>query len=439
MRQFLFCMFLLSRVSMLAYTQSIENLINSQLKDHYELYKYLHANPELSFKEYNTSDILSSEIEKLGFSLTRNVGGNGFVGLLENGNGPVIMLRTDMDALPLQEKTGLPFASKVVMENSDGQQMPVMHACGHDMHMTVWLGTARVMAEWKDKWKGTLILIAQQAEEMSGGASAMLEDGLYSRFTVPDYALAYHVSAEMKAGTIGYRPGPFLAGVKSVDIIVHGVGGHGAMPHLTIDPIVLSARIILALQTITSREISPVEPAVVTVGSIHGGTVSNIIPDEVRLQLTVRYYNDQVYEQIIGAIQRITTGIAISAGLDEKKFPEVILDESPTPPVVNDISLTEDAVKSFRTALGNENVIEVEPVTAGEDFSRYGRTSERVPIAMFWLGSVDPAKYEDHLVQGNALPGLHNPEYYPSFDLTYSTGVRAMSKALIDLFNQDGK
>jgi hippurate hydrolase len=343
-----------------------------------------------------------------------------------------------MDALPLQEKTGLPFASAVVMENHDGRRMPVMHACGHDMHMTVWLGTARVMAELKEKWKGTLVLIAQQAEEMSGGAGAMLDDGLYSRFPVPDYALAYHVSAEMRAGTIGYRPGPFLAGVRSVDIIVHGIGGHGAMPHLTIDPIVMSARIILALQTITSREISPVEPAVITVGSIHGGTASNIIPDEVRLQLTVRYYNDLVCEQIISAIQRITTGIAISAGLDENKFPEVILDNDPTPPVINDKSLTENAVKSFRTALGAENVIEVEPVTAGEDFSRYGRTDERVPIAMFWLGSVDPAIYEDHLVKGTVLPGLHNPEYYPSFDLTCSTGIQAMSQALLDLFNQDG-
>ena len=417
-----------------AFTQSSETLVNELVSEHFELYKHFHQNPELSFKETHTAARLSEEVEKLGYEVTRNVGGNGFVGILKNGGGPVVMIRTDMDALPLEEKTGLPFASRVIMEDSDGKEMPVMHACGHDMHMSVWLGTASVLAALKDQWKGTLMIIAQQAEEKSGGAGAMLEDGLFTRFPVPDYALAFHVSAEMAAGTIGYRPGPFLAGVSSVDITVFGVGGHGAMPHRAIDPVVLASRIVLALQTIPSREINPLEPAVITVGSIHGGTVHNIIPDEVKMQLTVRYYNDQVYDQIINSLGRITAGIAQSAGLPEDKYPTVRPLGGVTPPVVNDGNLTLRAIASFADEIGKENVIEVMPVTAGEDFSRYGRTAEKVPIAMFWLGTVEPEAYQDHLENGPSLPGLHNPQYYPSFDLSYTTGVRALSRAVLDLF-----
>ncbi len=415
------------------YAQTNKELVNELLGEHFELYKHFHQNPELSYKETLTAMRLSEEVEKLGYEVTRNVGGNGFVGIMKNGEGPVVMIRTDMDALPLEEKTGLPFASKVIMEDSDGIVMPVMHACGHDMHMSVWLGTATILAGIKDQWKGTLMIIAQQAEEKSGGASAMLEDGLFTRFLVPDYALAYHVSAEMEAGTIGFRSGPFLAGVSSVDITVYGVGGHGAMPHRAVDPVVLASRIVLALQTIPSREISPLEPAVVTVGSIHGGTVHNIIPDEVKMQLTVRYYNDAVYDQIISSLKRITAGIAQSAGLPEDKYPLVQVLGGVTPPLVNEDVLTNRAVTSFSNEIGKENVIEVMPVTAGEDFSRYGRTPEKVPIAMFWLGTVDPAAYKDHLENGTALPGLHNPHYYPSFDLSYTTGVRALSRAVLDL------
>ena len=415
--------------------ERIEEKMNGNLEQHEGLYKHFHQFPELSFKEFKTSEKLSGELEKLGFEVTRNIGGNGFVGIMQNGTGPVIMIRTDLDALPLEEKTGLSYASEVIMEDADGTEMHVMHACGHDMHMTVWLGTAEILASLKDQWKGTLMMVAQQAEEQSGGADAMIADGLFTRFPRPDYAMAYHVSAELPAGSIGYRPGPFLAGVSSVDITVHGIGGHGAMPHRTVDPVVLASRMVLAFQTIPSREIDPLKPAVVTVGSIHGGTVHNIIPDEVKMQLTVRYYDDDTYENIITGLRRISNGIAESAGLPENLYPEVA-PLGQTPPLINDEKLTLDAVASFRSFLGPDHVVEVEPVTAGEDFARYGRTGEKVPIAMFWLGTVSAERYTAYLEQDVALPGLHNPEFYPDFTPTFKTGVGAMAKATIDLFNK---
>lgn len=426
---------LICAVSIAQSVEQIDGKIAGNLEEHEMIYQHFHQYPELSFMEFKTSEKLSDELEKLGFEVTRNVGGNGFVGLMKNGPGPVIMIRTDLDALPLEEKTGLPFASKVIMPDADGVEMPVMQACGHDMHMTVWLGTAKILATLKRDWKGTLMMIAQQAEEKSGGADAMIADGLFTRFPVPDYALAYHVSAELPAGSIGYRAGPFLAGVSSVDVTVYGIGGHGALPHRAVDPVVLASRMVLAFQTIPSREINPLTPSVVTVGSIHGGTVHNIIPDEVRMQLTVRYYDDKTYEHIISSLQRIGDGIAGSAGLPETMFPEVH-SLGQTPPVINNEELTGSAVASFRSILGKEKVIEVEPLTAGEDFARYGRTAEKVPIAMFWLGTVSRENYTAYLDHGEELPGLHNPEFYPDFVPTYKTGVRAMAKAAIDLFNK---
>ena len=407
--------------------QAILEEISRNITDHEALYRHLHRNPELSFEEFKTSARLSAELESLGFEITRNVGWNGFVGMMRNGDGPVIMLRTDMDALPLQEKTGLPFASVVP---------GVMHACGHDMHMTVWLGTGKVLAAMSDSWNGTLMMVAQQAEERSGGANAMIADGLFKRFPVPDHALAYHVSPALKTGSIGYRPGPFMAGVNSVDVTVHGIGGHGAMPHNTIDPIVLASRMVLAFQTIPSREISPIEPVVVTVGSIHGGTVHNIIPDEVKMQMTIRFYNDRVYEDIIESIGRISAGIAQSAGLPESLYPQVSPLDHLTPPLINDANLTMDAVNSFVSVLGEQNVIEVEPFTVAEDFARYGRTEEKVPIAMFWLGATNPKKFEIAEENGVPVPQLHSPQFFPDFEPTYKTGVLGMSKAILDLFKK---
>jgi amidohydrolase len=401
--------------------------ISGNIDSHRDLYRHLHQNPELSYEEFRTAARLSYELEALGFDIGRNIGGNGFVGVLENGEGPVVMLRTDMDALPLEEKTGLSFASKAP---------GVMHACGHDMHMTVWLGTAKVLSDMTDSWKGTLVMLAQPAEERVGGAKAMIGGGLFRDFPVPDCILAYHVSPELRTGTIGYRSGPMLAGVNSVDITVHGVGGHGAMPHMAIDPIVLASRMVLAFQTITSREISPLKPAVVTVGSIHGGTVHNIIPDEVKMQLTVRFYEDGVYDHIMESLRRITSGIAMSAGLPESLYPEVVALDHLTPPVINDESLTMRAVGSFGSVLGEENVILVDPVTAAEDFALYGRTEEKIPIAMFWLGAVSQARFEDYMRNGTPLPGLHSPAFYPDFEPTYRTGVLGMTRVVLDLFGQ---
>lgn len=416
--------------------QSVSDLVAKNISGHRELYRYLHGHPELSFMEQSTASMLSEKLENRGFEVTRKIGGNGFVGVLRNGEGPVVMIRTDMDALPLREKTGLSYASTINMTDADSVMMPVMHACGHDMHMSVWLGTASVLASLKDQWQGTLIFLAQPAEEKGAGAAAMLADGLYERFPVPDAAVAFHVNAEMPAGTIGYRQGPLMAGVNSVDITVFGVGGHGAMPHRAIDPVVLSSRIVLALQTIVSREIDPLEPAVVTVGSIHGGTVHNIIPDQVKMQLTVRFYDDPVYDHIIASLNRISAGIAVSAGLPEDKYPLVEPVGRLTPPLVNDAGLTSRVAASFGREIGEENVIEVKPITAAEDFSLYGRTKEEVPIAMFWLGSVNKSAFDEHEAGGRELPGLHSPLYHPDFGPTYTTGVRAMSAAVLDLLNE---
>ncbi|UCG28175.1 MAG: amidohydrolase [Bacteroidales bacterium] len=414
----------------------ISKSVELNISRYYSLYRYLHEHPELSFQEFSTSERMASELGELGFEITRNFGGTGVVGIYRNGMGPVVMIRTDMDALPIEEKTGLPYASKVVATDWNGNQVGVMHACGHDIHMTVWTGVARTLTDLKDQWQGTLIMIAQQAEERSGGADQMIEEGLFTRFPVPDYALALHISAEIPSTVVGYCPGATAAGVNSADITVYGEGGHGAYPHKTKDPVVLASRIILDLQTVVSRELSPLEPAVVTVGSVHGGTQHNIIPDQVKLQLTIRFYDDMVYRQIIEAIHRITTGIAASAGLQEEKYPDVKIYESYTPPVLNDPELTGRAVESFCKILGEENVMKVEPTMAGEDFGRYGRTPEKVPIFMFWLGTVNHMDYTESRQQGTALPPLHSPHLAPDYQNSIVTGIKAMSQAVLDLFNQ---
>jgi hippurate hydrolase len=298
------------------------------------------------------------------------------------------------------------------------------------MHMTVWTGTARVMSEMKDQWEGTLMMIAQQAEERSGGAKNALEAGLYERFPVPDYALAYHVSERLPAGSIGYCAGPIMAGVSSVDITVYGEGGHGAQPDRTIDPVVLASRLVVDIQTIVSRELSPLKPAVVTVGSIHGGTKHNIIPGEVNLQLTIRYYDQAVGDQIIAALKRIASGLAASAGLPPEKYPEVKVQDESTPPVVNDPMLTNHLAGVLETALGADHLVEMEPLMVGEDFGRYGLTPEDVPICLMWLGSIEPEKF----ASGEPIPGLHTADYYPDFPLTIRTGVEGMVRMLMDLF-----
>lgn len=441
MKSIRFCtVFLLAALSLAAYGQDINELIRKEIESSTvsagEMYRDLHQNPELSLMEFKTAARMADVLVKLGFEVTTGVGGNGVVGILRNGKGPVIMLRTDMDALPVRETTGLPFASAVTVATPLGPETPVMHACGHDLHMTVWHGTLKTMAALKNRWKGTLVAVAQPAEEVSGGSEQMIADGLYSRFPKPDYALCYHVSPDLPAGTVGYFPGAIFAGVNSADIIVSGVGGHGAMPHKTIDPVVLSAKIILDFQTIVSREINPVCPAVVTVGSIHGGTKHNIIPGEVEMKLTLRFFSDDVYRQIREALVRIANGNALAAGLPREMMPVVTFANEFTPPVENDPELVATASASMETVLGKENVVRVDPSTVAEDFGKYGRTAEKVKIALFWLGGANRDKYDESIASGTNLPALHSSNFAPDFVPAYSTGVSAMSRTLIDLFNR---
>jgi hippurate hydrolase len=412
----------------------IQVLADKYYPELFDLYRHFHQHPELSFQEKNTSARLATELRKLGFEVTTGIGGYGVVGVLRNGDGPTVMVRADMDALPVEEKTGLPYASKVRMLDDRGNEVPVMHACGHDLHMTVFLGVARVLTALKDSWHGTLLMVGQPAEERGAGARAMLKDGLFEKFPRPDYALALHDDSSMPAGTVGYTEGYALANVDAVDVIIRGVGGHGAYPHTTKDPIVMAAETIMALQTIVSREIEPIQPAVVTVGSIHGGTKHNIIPDEVRLQLTLRSYTDDVRNHTIQAIRRIVRGIAMANGVPEDRMPQVIVQDEFTPATYNDPALTRRVMKAIARIIGEENVWEHKPMMAGEDFSQYGRVEPKIPICIFWLGAVEPEKYEESQKKGTPLPGLHSPQFAPYPPLTIRTGVKAMSAAALDLF-----
>ena len=400
------------------------------------LYKHLHMNPELSFHEEQTAKRIGSELKKLGFTVTHGVGGHGVVGVLKNGFGPTVMVRTDLDALPVKENTGLDYASKIRTKDDQGNEVSVMHACGHDIHMTSLVGTARMLVNLKDSWGGTLVMIGQPAEERGAGARMMLDDGLFQKFPRPDFALALHASATVPAGKVAYCEGFILANVDMVDITVFGEGGHGAYPRTTKDPIVLAAQIILNLQTIVSREISPLEPAVVTVGSIHGGTKHNIIPDEVKLQLTLRSYSDEVRQKTIDAIHRICRGVAKGAGISENKLPKVAIRNEYTPATYNDPKLTRRTVQAFKAILGEENVIETGPVMAGEDFGRYGREESKIPISIFWLGAVDPKKVEESKQTGKGLPSLHSALFAPLPEPAIKTGVKAMTATVLDLMKR---
>lgn len=415
-----------------SYGQEIQ-LKKSFLNDIVKDYKYLHQNPELSFMEKETASFLAKKMNALGFTVTENIGGYGLVCVLKNGNGKTVMLRADIDALPVKEETGLPYASQKKMEDDKGNMVNVMHACGHDIHMAVWLGTARYLVENKKKWSGTVVMIAQPAEERSGGAKNMLKDGLYENFPVPNYVLSLHANAGLPAGKVGWKEEYAMANVDMMRIVIHGKGGHGAYPHATIDPVALSARLILDLQTIVSREISPLEPAVVTVGSIHGGTKGNVIPNAVELELTMRSYSDKVRNQIIEAIERKCKALAISAGLSEELYPTIELRDEFTPSLYNDIELTKKVVKSMKNEIGEENVIPVDAVMAGEDFGRYGRTKEDIPILLYWLGAVNSEVYKEAKKSGSKLPSLHNSGFAPDAQPTIETGIRTMSRAVIDL------
>jgi amidohydrolase len=401
--------------------------VDEHLTELVELYRHFHQHPELSFQEAETSERLAEELRAVGAEVTAPIAKTGVVAILANGPGPRIMLRTDLDALPVTEETGLVYASKAKTKGEKGQEIGVMHACGHDIHITNLIGVARYLAANKERWSGTVIFIGQPAEEMGQGARAMLADGLFEKFPKPDMALALHVDSALGTGKISYRAGYVGANVDSVDITLRGRGGHGAAPHTTIDPIVMAARLVLVLQTIVSREIKPTDPAVVTVGSIRGGTKHNIIADTCHLQITVRSQNPEVRKHLLEAIRRKTLAAAASADAPE---PTIEFSDA-TPAVKNDEQIVERLLPVFRRVLGEESVTQAEPKMGGEDFSEYGIAG--VPIFMFGLGSVEPQRLAGFKRLDQAPPSLHSAFYYPDAEATLRAGVNVMSSAVIDL------
>jgi hippurate hydrolase len=401
--------------------------LDAALPDLSALYRHLHAHPELSFQEVETAKRIAAELRQAGAEVTTGVGLLGVVGVLRNGEGPTVLVRADLDGLPVTEGTGLPYASKATAKDDEGNPVGVMHACGHDVHMTCLVGTARWLAAHKDRWKGTVLLIGQPAEEKVGGAQKMLDDGLYGRFGTPAAALALHVAHDLETGKIGYCSGPAMASSTSVDIHVKGRGGHGAMPHNTVDPIVLAAALVLDLQTIVSREIKPIDPAVVTVGAIHGGTKHNIIPSDVHLQLTLRAFSDPVRDQLVSGIERRAKGLALAHDAPEPK----VTTSDGTPPTVNTPELVDRVVPALKAALGEPNVVAVEPTMGAEDFGLFGRGG--VPTFMFRLGTIPPDRLAKATEPAGALPSLHSSLYAPDPEPSIRTGVQAMTAAVCRL------
>lgn len=411
-----------------AFGQSIDSIIDREMPSLIETYKTLHMSPELSLQEAKTSAMLADRLRALGFTVTDHVGKYeqagatcyGVVAVMKNGNGPTVLVRTDMDALPVSEQTGVPYASRTAN---------VMHACGHDIHMTTLVGTASVLTQLKNRWHGTVMLIGQPAEEVLQGATGMLSDGLYERFPRPDFAIALHDNASMPAGQIGYTPGYFMANSDSVNLTVRGLGGHGASPQSTKDPIVVAAEIVVALQTIVSRENSPLDPVVVTVGSIHGGTKRNIIPDQVSLLLTVRTFKPEVRKRVLASIERVAKGIALAAGIPEDRAPifEHVTSES-AEATYNDPALTERLARALKKDMGDKNVVQIDPLMVSEDFGRFG-LDRKIPISMLNVGAVDPAK----IASDARLPSLHSSEFIPLPEPTLRGGIKAMTLAVLEL------
>lgn len=421
-------------LGMPAAAQPLGEQVKAQMPSLIDIYADLHAHPELSFHEVRSAGILAAEAKRLGFDVTEKVGGTGVVAVMKNGPGPVVLVRADMDGLPVTEQTGLPGASKVRVTTDEGVETGVMHACGHDTHMTSWIGVARLMAANRANWSGTLVMVGQPAEERGAGARMMLEDGLYTRFPKPDYALAFHDAAQFPAGKIGYTPGYALANVDSVDITVKGVGGHGAYPQTTKDPIVLASRIVGALQTLVSREVSPLDSAVVTVGSFHAGAKHNIIPDEAKLQLTVRSYTDAVRDQLLTGIARIAKGEGIAAGLPDDKLPVVTVDRDEyTPSTFNTPEFTEEMATLLKARFGEARVVKMPPVMGGEDFGRFSRDDKSIKSMIFWVGGVPAEEYAAAQKDGRALPSLHSPFWAPDAPAVISTATEALTAMAMKL------
>ena len=421
---------------------SIDAMIDRDMASILSTYKMLHAAPELSHREEKTSAFFAGELRKLGYTVTERLGkyengdwtGYGVIAVMKNGTGPTVLLRTDLDALPVEEKTGLPYASKVRAKNDAGVEVGVMHACGHDIHITNLLATAKILSELKSQWQGTLVLLGQPSEETGEGARALLRDNLYTRFPQPDFAIALHDTPFLEAGQIGYTPGYAMASSTSVDVKIRGVGGHGSAPETTKDPVVVAAQIVLALQTIVSRENSQLDPAVVTVGSIHGGTRYNIIPDEVNLQLTVRTYKEDVRQKILASIERIAKGAVMAAGIPEDRAPIIKVNEGTTS-TYNDPKLLERLLPAFHRALGEKNVVQMPPVMASEDFG-YLSLDHKIPATILWLGAGDPQKVKLHRETGAALPNWHSALFAPVPEPTLRGGVKATTATVLELMKK---
>lgn len=421
---------------------SLDTLIDAELPALVATYKLLHATPELSGQEEKTSLFVAQELRSLGYSVTEGIGkyeqhpwpGYGIVALMQNGAGPTVLVRADMDALPVEEKTGLPYASQARAIYRDGKDVPVMHACGHDIHVTTLLGTARLLAQLKGAWQGSVVLIGQPGEEGAGGAQAMINDGAYQLCPQPDYALSLHSTLRLAAGSIGYVPGNFMASLSELEVTVRGVGSHGSAPECGKDPIVMAAHLILALQSIVSRETNPFDPAVVTVGSIHGGTASNIIPEEVQLQLSIRTYDNRVRDRIIASVERIAKGVALTAGVPEECAPIVTV-KTMHPANYNDPDLTERVARALKQEFGEGQIVRTDPVMVSEDFGSWG-LGGRIPTCMLWLGAADPVQFEESRQTGVPLPSHHSPFYAPLPEPTIRAGVKAMSAAVLDLLGR---
>jgi hippurate hydrolase len=424
-----------------AVAQNLEGLVGDQLSGLVSTYQGIHAHPELSHREEHTSALLAAELRKSGYTVTERVGkypdgtqAYGVVAILQNGPGPKLLIRTDMDALPIVEETGVSYASHVKSKNAAGQEVGVMHACGHDVHVTTMIGTARVLAATKSKWHGTVMLIGQPSEETIDGAKAMLADHLYERFGTPDLAIALHDTNTRAAGTVSLASGPALAGSTSVDVLIRGIGGHGAEPQVTKDPIVIAGEFIVQLQTVVSRQENPREPSVVTIGDIHGGTKRNIIPYEVKMEITARTFSDRSRQIVVDGIRRTAQGVALSAGVPDNLAPIVtVLDAESTPVMYNDPALAARVKSALVNTLGAANVFDDGPAMASEDFGVFGLEGHKIPTVMFGLGAMDPTKFAEAQAAGKTLPGPHTSLFQPSPEPTLRTGVTAMSSVAIAL------
>src|SRR6059036_2455914 len=434
----------LSAVSLFA-QQTPQSIADAELPSLLAIYKDVHAHPELSAHEERSSAIVAKELKAAGCEVTEHVGKYdkpgvtcfGVVGVMKNGAGPTVLVRSDLDALPVHEETGLPYASNVVTKNDEGKDVHVMHACGHDAHISMFIGVVRALAKLKDQWHGTILFVAQPAEETGNGARALLKAGLYNRFGKPDFALGFHDKADLQTGHIGVTPGYTYANVDSVDVTVRGVGGHGAYPHKTKDPIVLAAEMINAWQTIASRENNPLDPIVVTVGSIHGGTKHNIIPDEVKMQLTVRTYKPETRERVLAAIDQIAKGCAMAAGIPPDRAPIVsVAKDQFTPATYNNPELTRRLVAVWKSSLGDENVKIVDAVMGGEDFSEYSLPDHSIPAVDFHIGAVEPAKIAEYKQSGKELPSLHSSKFAPVPEPTIRVGIIGMTSAVLELMKK---